>query len=42
MKDLLHVHHINGVKSDNSEMNLRVLCQYCHGEQPNHEHMKQR
>lgn len=29
-KDGLHVHHINGVKSDNSPTNLKVLCALCH------------
>ena len=30
MKKGLHVHHVNGVKGDNSEKNLRVLCALCH------------
>jgi hypothetical protein len=38
----LHVHHINGVKSNNLESNLQVLCVRCHSEQPNHQHMKRR
>ncbi|OYQ81825.1 hypothetical protein B9T19_03955 [Ignatzschineria sp. F8392] len=29
-KNLCHVHHINGVKSDNSVNNLEVLCADCH------------
>lgn len=29
-KSLCHVHHINGVKSDNSTANLEVLCADCH------------
>ena len=36
----LHVHHINGQKSDNSERNLRVLCVGCHADAPRHGHMK--
>ncbi len=36
---LLHVHHINGVKSDNSRQNLRALCADCHKKQPHHEHL---
>lgn len=38
-KHLLHVHHINGVKSDNSESNLISLCADCHRKEPYHEHM---
>ncbi|MFD1383511.1 HNH endonuclease [Rhodanobacter aciditrophus] len=38
-KSLLHVHHVNGVKSDNREDNLRSLCCDCHRKQPNHNHM---
>ena len=37
--DLLHTHHVNGVKTDNSSGNLRVLCADCHRHQPNHEHV---
>ncbi len=36
----LHVHHINGVKSDVSSENLRCLCAVCHAKQPYHSHMK--
>lgn len=35
-KHLCDVHHINGVKSDNSSLNLRVLCKDCHRKQPFH------
>ena len=36
---LLHTHHINGVKHDNSHQNLQVLCADCHRKQPLHDHM---
>ena len=36
---LLHTHHKNGVKSDNSEDNLQALCVDCHRKQPHHQHM---
>jgi len=38
-KALLHVHHVNGVKSDNRRANLQVLCKDCHRKQPNHQHI---
>jgi hypothetical protein len=38
-KKLLHTHHINGVKSDNREANLKVFCADCHSKQLFHEHM---
>lgn len=38
-KGLLHVHHKNGVKGDNSHANLQTLCVSCHREQPSHEHL---
>lgn len=31
-KNLCHVHHINGVKSDNTPSNLQVLCADCHNQ----------
>ncbi|MGF1692359.1 HNH endonuclease [Photobacterium kagoshimensis] len=36
---LLHTHHINGVKSDNSEDNLKALCFDCHSKQNYHDHL---
>ncbi|MBW8190303.1 HNH endonuclease [Neiella marina] len=36
---LCHVHHVNGVKSDNRHSNLEVLCADCHSKQPSHGHM---
>lgn len=39
-KHLLDVHHINGVRSDVSKANLRVLCKEHHAEQPFHGHYK--
>lgn len=29
-KEGLHIHHVNGMKRDNSRKNLRVLCALCH------------
>ena len=37
--ELLHTHHINGVKNDNREENLVPLCIGCHRLQPNHAHL---
>ena len=39
-KELLHTHHINHNKRDNSDSNLRALCIDCHRKQDNHDHMK--
>lgn len=38
-KNLLHVHHKNGVKHDNDPSNLVALCIDCHKKQPQHEHL---
>ncbi|EAQ53527.1 HNH endonuclease signature motif containing protein [Vibrio sp. 10N.222.49.A3] len=39
-KTLLHTHHIDGVKSNNSVRNLMALCKECHSKQPNHGNIK--
>ena len=39
-KNLMQTHHTNGVKSDNTSSNLKVLCIECHSEQPLHGHIK--
>ena len=39
-KKFLHVHHINGIRSDCSSKNLRCLCLLCHSKQPKHGHMR--
>ncbi|MEZ5479695.1 MAG: hypothetical protein R3E95_20135 [Thiolinea sp.] len=36
-RNLLHSHHRNGVKSDNSNANLQALCIECHARQPMHD-----
>jgi hypothetical protein len=36
----LHVHHKNGMKNENFERNLQVLCLGCHVNQPQHAHLK--
>lgn len=36
----LHVHHKNGIKNENFEGNLQVLCLGCHANQPQHAHLK--
>lgn len=38
-KRLLHVHHMSGDKTDNSDQNLMVLCSDCHRKEPFHGHM---
>ena len=36
---LLHVHHKDGVKTNNAWLNLKALCIDCHSKQPAHSHM---
>ena len=38
-KNLLHVHHKNGVKADDLTHNLRALCALCHRNEPSHQRM---
>ena len=39
-KGLLHAHHLNAEKSDNSEENLIPLCADCHRKEPYHDHLQ--
>jgi hypothetical protein len=38
--EYLHVHHKNGMKNENHEENLQVLCLGCHADEPQHSHLK--
>ena len=40
-KSLLHVHHLNGRKDDNSISNLITLCVVCHSRQNGHSFMRE-
>lgn len=42
LRKYLHVHHKNGLKNDNREVNLLSLCLRCHAEMPQHQYMKSR
>lgn len=35
----LHVHHVDGVKSNNKASNLEAVCVNCHSKKPMHSHM---
>ena len=38
-RQLLHVHHRDGIKGNNNKDNLQVLCKACHRLQPMHDHL---
>ena len=40
MPEFLDAHHINGLRNDNNDENLRALCVGCHAEQPQQQHIK--
>lgn len=40
LRQFLHVHHVNGVRSDNTRQNLKVLCVACHAKEPRHQHIR--
>ena len=39
-KQFMHVHHINGDKTNNDESNLKCLCLYCHAHVDDHHYRK--
>lgn len=39
LRRYLHVHHINGLKNDNEEANLKAVCVHCHASEPSHGHV---
>ena len=41
-KNLLHTHHIDMNKKNNSSSNFKALCVYCHSNQPHHQKMKEK
>jgi len=36
----IHAHHINGLKYNNKQDNIKILCIYCHSKQDSHSHME--
>ena len=40
LRMFLHVHHVDGIKSNNLLANLRALCIKCHASQDGHDHMR--
>lgn len=40
MRKNLHTHHRDGNKANNRRANLQALCERCHAEQPDHQHMR--
>lgn len=39
MQRYLHVHHINGLKNENNDENLKAVCIHCHALEPSHGHI---
>ena len=40
IRQYLHTHHMDGVKSNNNFSTLKCLCINCHEKQPGHEHLR--
>jgi hypothetical protein len=40
LRRYLHVHHVNGLKNENHDANLKAVCVYCHALEPLHGHVK--
>jgi hypothetical protein len=40
LRRYLHVHHVNGLKNENHEANLKSVCVHCHALEPSHGHVK--
>jgi hypothetical protein len=40
LRQYLHVHHVNGIRSDNTRQNLKIFCIACHAEEPYHSHVR--